>query len=95
MKTAPSATEATPKATRKKAKRVVALLIALPILNILSIGPVAKLVDTFPVLVPPLEPVATFVYYPLSETAKQYDPVGRFLWWYVFDVWRCTPPQLR
>jgi hypothetical protein len=81
----------TPKATNPEASRaiswVLAILITLPVLYILSVGPISKLADEFASLQPSLNPVIEVVYAPLTA-AMDHSPAFRdFVFWYVFDVW--------
>ena len=57
-------------------------LVVVPVLYVLSTGPMAWLVDRFPAL-----EFVGYVYLPLMFLEDAFPPVGRALQWYV-DLWR-------
>ena len=89
-----NSTETTRSDLRKVAGWIGAWIIALPLLYILSIGPVIKLGD---MLSPSagFQRVANTAYAPLFWISQNSDPFQDFLWWYIFDLWRCTMPPLK
>ena len=80
-------TEPTRSDMRKAASWIGALLIALPIFYILSIGPAAKLVQYHVVN---LSTIRSF-YAPLEWLGDQSKPMRIIIHWYVTEVWRFKP----
>ena len=80
-----------PKAARSPINRTIgwiaAVLICLPVLYFLSIGPAIRLVDrgTFN------QSVVKSFYLPVLILADRSETFNRFLDWYVTDIWHCDP----
>jgi len=64
-------------------------LLALPILYVLSTGPMAKLDTTFNFKKnqPALEHGLEIIYWPVAECARSSAHFQRFILWYWVDVW--------
>ena len=84
MKADSSNTEETRSDVRKATSLIGAVLLALPIIYVLSVGPAAKLAQ-YHVISP--SAVVSF-YAPLEWLARQSQPLGNLMRWYVLDVWR-------
>ena len=76
-------------------KWVASLIIALPLLYVLSIGPVLKVSRANHTLEVNTFWIGFFVYLPLDSLAKNCKPFEQFLDWYIDDVWRVPPPSFR
>ena len=76
---------------RKAVSWIGALLIVLPIIYILSMGPATKLVDFHVITISAWK---TF-YSPLAPVCSRCEPFRDFLMWYIFDVWRNPYPPLK
>jgi hypothetical protein len=83
------------KATKRGGGTVVVLvlvvvLVVLPILYVLSIGPVVCLVSNG-AIAPSLKPAIDTVYSPLEWTVNNVPLVGTAIVWYA-ELWRTAPP---
>jgi hypothetical protein len=61
----------------------------------LSVGPAAKVCSHFqlPTKHPRAEKVLETIYAPITALVAKYPAAGRFVRWYLLDMWRVPPPK--
>jgi hypothetical protein len=69
---------------------LVAVVVVLPMLYVLSIGPVVCLISNGAVA-PSFVPAITTMYWPLEWSAENVPLVGPAIVWYA-ELWRAVPP---